>query len=45
MGVILVETLDGSTADGPIYLDAPAETSADVVRTGSALCRSHRAVD
>jgi hypothetical protein len=33
MGVIFVETLDGSTADGPIFLDAPAETSADVVRT------------
>jgi len=33
MGVIFVEMFDGSTAEGPIFLDAPAETSADVVRT------------
>ena len=33
MGVVFGEMFDGSTADGPIFLDAPAETSADVVRT------------
>lgn len=33
MGVIFVEMFDGSTADGPIFLDAPDETSVDVVRT------------
>ena len=33
MAVIFVEMFDGTTADGPIFLDAPAETSTDVVRT------------
>jgi hypothetical protein len=33
LGVVFVEMFDGSTADGPIFLDAPAETSADAVRT------------
>jgi hypothetical protein len=33
MAVALGGLLDGSTQDGPLLLDAPAETSTDVVRT------------